>query len=56
MNIDILADIVNSWSSDSRDGPDRVFARSGWWYRGGPVVDDERFGQRLQADNATCRP
>ena len=48
MNIDIIADIVTFWLSDSRDSPDRASARRGWWYRGGPEVDEEiraRFGE-----------
>ena len=48
MNIDIIADIVTFWLSDSRDSPDRASARRDWWYRGGPAVDDEiraRFGE-----------
>ena len=47
MNTNIIADIVTFWLSDSRDSPDRALARRGWWYEGGPVVDDEiraRFG------------
>ena len=48
MNTEIIADIVTFWLSDSRDGPDRASARRDWWYRGGPVVDEEiraRFGR-----------
>ena len=41
MNTDIIADIVTFWLSDSRDSPDRASARRGWWYQGGPVVDEE---------------
>ena len=44
---DIVTDIVTFWLSDSRDGPDRASARRDWWYRGGPVVDEElraRYG------------
>ena len=47
MNTDIIADIVTFWLGDSRDSPDRASARRDWWYRGGPVVDEEiraRFG------------
>ena len=43
----VIADIVTFWLSDSRDSPDRASARRGWWYQGGPVVDEEiraRFG------------
>ena len=50
MNIDIIADIVAFWLSDSRDSPDRASARRGWWYRGGPEVDEEiraRFGELM---------
>ena len=46
-SIDTIADIVTFWLSDSRDSPDRASARRSWWYRGGPVVDEEiraRFG------------
>lgn len=41
MNTNIIADIVTFWLSDSRDSPDRASARRGWWYQGGPVVDEE---------------
>ncbi len=47
MNADLIADIVNFWLSDSRDRPDRAHARRGWWYEGGPAVDEAiraRFG------------
>ena len=47
MKTDIITDIVTFWLSDSRDSPDRASARRDWWYRGGPVVDEEiraRFG------------
>ena len=47
MSADIIADIVTFWLSDSRDRPDRAHARRGWWYEGGPAVDEEiraRFG------------
>ena len=47
MNTDVIADIVTFWLSDSRDSPERASARRGWWYRGGPVADEEiraRFG------------
>ena len=47
MNPDIIADIVAFWLSDSRDSPDRADARRGWWYEGGPAVDEAiraRFG------------
>ena len=47
MNADPIADIVTFWLSDSRDHPDRAHARRGWWYEGGPAVDEEirvRFG------------
>ena len=47
MNTNIIADIVTFWLSDSRDSPDRARASHGWWYEGGPVVDEEirvRFG------------
>ena len=47
MNTSISADIVTFWLSDSRDSPNRALARRGWWYEGGPVVDEEirvRFG------------
>ena len=47
MNTNIIADIVTFWLRDSRDRPDRALARRGWWYEGGPVVDEEirvRFG------------
>ena len=41
MNTDIIDAIVTFWLSDSRDSPDRASARRGWWYQGGPVVDEE---------------
>ena len=44
---DPIADIVTFWLGDSRDGPDRAHARRGWWYEGGPAVDEAiraRFG------------
>ena len=47
MNNDTIADIVTFWLKDTRDSPDRALARRGWWYEGGPVVDEEiraRFG------------
>ena len=47
MSADLIADIVTFWLSDSRDRPDRAHARRGWWYEGGPAVDEEiraRFG------------
>lgn len=47
MNPDIIADIVAFWLSDSRDSPDRADACRGWWYEGGPAVDEAiraRFG------------
>ena len=47
MNPDLIADIVTFWLSDSRDSPDRAHARRGWWYEGGPAVDEAiraRFG------------
>ena len=50
MNNDIIADIVTFWLSNSRDSPDRASARRGWWYRGGPEVDEEiraRFGELM---------
>ena len=46
-SIDTIADIITFWLSDSRDSPARASTRRGWWYRGGPVVDEEiraRFG------------
>ncbi len=48
MNSSIIADIVAFWLSDSLDHPDRASARRGWWYEGGPAVDEEirvRFGE-----------
>ena len=45
--IDVVADVVTFWLSDSRDSPHRAAARRDWWYRGGPVVDEAiraRFG------------
>ena len=48
MNSSIIADIVAFWLSDSLDHPDRASARRGWWYEGGPAVDEEirvRFGK-----------
>ena len=47
MNANRIADIVAFWLGDSRDSPDRALARRGWWYEGGPAVDEEiraRFG------------
>ena len=47
MSSSIIADIVTFWLEDSRDGPDRARARHGWWYEGGPEVDEAirtRFG------------
>ena len=47
MNPDLIADIVAFWLGDSRDRPDRADARRGWWYEGGPAVDEAiraRFG------------
>ena len=47
MNTDVIADIVAFWLRDSRDDPERALARRGWWYEGGPAVDEEirvRFG------------
>ena len=47
MSVDIIADIVTFWLSDSRDSPDRASDRREWWYRGGSEVDEEiraRFG------------
>ena len=47
MNLELTADIVSFWLRDSRDDPDRALARHGWWYEGGPAVDEEirvRFG------------
>ena len=47
MNTDVIADIVTFWLRDSRDDPERALARRGWWYEGGPAVDEEirvRFG------------
>ena len=48
MSSSIIADIVAFWLSDSLDHPDRASARRGWWYEGGPAVDEEirvRFGE-----------
>ena len=47
----MIAEIVDFWLADSLDSPERAEARRGWWYRGGPAVDDEiraRFGQPVQ--------
>ena len=47
MDTDVIADIVAFWLRDSRDDPERALARHGWWYDGGPAVDEEiraRFG------------
>ena len=47
MNPDNVTRIVDFWMGESRDSPDRALARHGWWYEGGPAVDDEirvRFG------------
>ena len=47
MSANRIADIVAFWLGDGRDSPDRALARRGWWYEGGPVVDEEirvRFG------------
>ena len=47
MNPDLIADIVAFWLGDSRASPDRAHARRGWWYEGGPAVDEAiraRFG------------
>jgi len=47
MNDDPIADIVAFWLGDSRDCPARAHARRGWWYEGGPTVDEAirvRFG------------
>ena len=47
MNANRIADIVSFWLGDSRDSPDRALAGRGWWYEGGPAVDEEvrvRFG------------
>ena len=50
MDTHVIADIGAFWLGDSRDGPERALARHGWWYRGGPGVDEEirdRFGDLL---------
>ena len=47
MYTNLIADIVTFWLRDSRDRPERALARHGWWYEGGPKVDEEirvRFG------------
>ena len=47
MKTELITDITTFWLSDSRDGPDHASARRGWWYQGGPAVDEEirdRFG------------
>ena len=41
MNTDVIADVVAFWLRDSRDAPERALARRGWWYEGGPAVDEE---------------
>ena len=51
MNANLIADIVTFWLSDSRDSPGRAHARRGWWYEGGPAVDEEirlRFGRLVR--------
>ena len=43
----VIAGVVAFWLRDSLDSPDRARARHGWWYEGGPAVDEEiraRFG------------
>lgn len=50
MDTHVIADIGAFWLGDSRDHPERALARHGWWYRGGPEVDEEirdRFGDLL---------